>query len=161
MRRVLEFVSLAALAAIFVVTALAFYGPARLPDRIPTHFNVAGQADAWGSPHILLLFPAIAAAIYLLMSWVARHPSAFNYPVRLTPRNYQRLEDLALAMIAWLKAEVVGFFACIQWSAIHAARHPGHGLSLLLMPALLASVFGTIIGYVAAMFRTGRAPSRR
>jgi hypothetical protein len=157
MHRILEIVSLAALAALFAITALALYGPERLPGRIPTRFDALGRPEAWGSPRMLLLLPAVAAVIYLLMTWVARHPSAFNFPVRVTPRNRQRLENLALAMIAWLKAEVVCFFAWIQWSAIRAARHPGQGFSALLMPVLLAAVFATIIGHIAAMFSAARS----
>jgi Domain of unknown function (DUF1648) len=153
MRKILEAVSLAALAVMLVVTALAFFGPARLPARIPTHFNALGQPDNWGSPRMFLLFPAIAAAIYLMMTWVSRYPSAFNYPVRVTPRNRERLQGLALGMIAWLKAEVVSFLAWIQGSAIRAAHHPGQGFSPLLMPVLLVAVFATIIVHVGAMFR--------
>jgi hypothetical protein len=160
MRKILEAVSLAALALMLAVTAMAFYGPAHLPVRIPTHFNLLGQPDNWGSSRMLLLFPAIAAAIYLMMTWVSRYPSAFNFPVRVTPRNRERLEALALGMIAWLKAEVVTFLAWIQGSAIRAAHHPGQGFSPLLMPALLAAVFATIIVHIGAMFMAGRAPSR-
>lgn len=156
MRKILEILSLAALAVLITDTALALYGPERLPARIPTHFSVLGQPDGWGSPRMLLLFPVVAAAIYLLMTWVSRYPSAFNYPVRVTPRNRERLQGLALDMIAWLKAETLVFFAWMQVSAINAARHPGQGFSPLLMPALLVAVFATIIGHVTAMFRAAR-----
>jgi uncharacterized membrane protein len=161
MRRLLELVSLAALAVMLVATVLAFYGPAPLPARIPTHFNLAGRPDAWGSPHMLLALPVIAAAIYVLMTLVARYPAAFNYPVRVTAQNRQRLQDLALGMIAWLKAEVVSFIAWVQWSAIRAARQPGQRISAAVMPMLLVGVFATIVVYIAAMFRAGRAGTRR
>jgi uncharacterized membrane protein len=161
MRRLLELVSLAALAVMLAVTILAFYGPAPLPPRIPTHFNLAGHPDGWGSPHMLMALPLIAAAIYILMTLVARYPEAFNYPVRVTTQNRQRLQDLALGMIAWLKAEVVSFIAWVQVSAIRAARHPDQGFSAALMPMLLVAVFATIIVYIAAMFRAGRAGARR
>ena len=157
----MEILSLAALAVILVVTALAFYGPERLPAIIPTHFNAAGQPDGWGSPRTLLLFPVIGAGLYLLMTWVARHPSAFNFPVRVTPRNRQQLEALALSMIAWLKAEVLCILAAVQWSAIRAISHPQPGLTLVVMPILLVVVFATIIGHIAAIFRAARAASHR
>jgi uncharacterized membrane protein len=160
MRRIPEILSVAALAAIFAVAALALYGPERLPARIPTHFNAAGQPDGWGSPHTLLLFPAIGAALYLLMTWVARHPAAFNFPVRVTPRNRQRLESLALAMIAWLKTEVLCVFAWVEWGAIRAARHLEQGFFPRLMPILIALVFATIIGHVVAIFHVARSTAR-
>src|SRR5215471_4443663 len=110
MRKVLEIVSLAVLAAMLMATALALFGPTRLPDRIPTHFDLLGQPDRWGPPRILLVFPVIAAALYLFMTWVSRHPAAFSFPVRSTPRNRRQLEELTLSMIAWLKTEVVCLF---------------------------------------------------
>ncbi len=157
MRRTPEILSLVALAAIFVVTGLALYGPNRLPALIPTHFGAAAQPDGWGSPHTLLLFPAIAAILYLLMTWVARHPSSFNFPMRVTPRNRQQLETVALNMIAWLKVEVTCIFAWVEWGAIRAARHPEQRFSPLLMPIFIALVFATVIGHVVAMFRAARA----
>lgn len=161
MRRVLEIVSLAALVLLVYIAVSAFYGAHRLPDRIPTHFNAAGQANGWGSPRVLLIFPGFAVAVYLLMSLVSRFPAAFNFPVRVTPFNRKRLEELALNMIAWLKAEVVVFFAWITWSAIGAARSPDHRLSPLLMPALLVAVFVTCAAHTVAIFSAGASTRPR
>lgn len=161
MRKALEIVSLVALVLLIFITIGAFYGPARLPDRIPVHFNAAGQADGWGSPALLLVFPGFAVVIYLLMSLVSRFPAAFNFPVRVTPLNRPRLEELALNMIAWLKAEVVVLFTCIAWSAIRAARSPDQHLSTVLMPALLVAVFATCIVHIVAMFKAARTAEQR
>jgi uncharacterized membrane protein len=160
MRKILESVGLAALALLAWITLRALRGPARLPARIPTHFDLAGHPDAWGSPAMLLLLPAVAAAVYLLISVVARLPGAFNYPVRVTAQNRPRLEALALAMITWLKAELACLFAAIQWFSIQAARDPRRGLPANIMPAILVVVFATIAWYTCAMFRVGRNPAR-
>jgi hypothetical protein len=159
MRRILEIVSVAALGYLLGETTRALYGPSPLTGPLPTHFNLAGRPDGWGSAHVLWLFPAIAAALYLLMTWVARYPRAFNFPVRVTPRNRPRLEELALSMTVWLKAELVSFFALIQWTLIRAARNPGRHFSAVPMPAFLALVFLTIGLHFAAIVRVGRAPS--
>jgi hypothetical protein len=159
MRRILEILTLAALAVLIAETLQALYGSAPLSGRIPTHFNAAGSPDAWGSAHMLWLLPALSVTLYLLMTWVARHPAAFNYPVRITPSNHQRLQAIALSMTAWVKVELVTFFALIQWTLIRAARHPGRGLSALSMPLLLGVVFLTIALHFAAIFRAGRARS--
>ena len=159
MRRSLELLSLAALAFLAGATVAAFSGSVPLPARIPIHFNAAGTPDGWGSARMLWLLPAVSTALYLLMTWVSRYPEAFNYPVRVTPRNQEQLQQLALGMIAWLKAELLCVFAWIQWSVIRASRQPSQRLSPLLMPLLLAVVFATLGVYVAAMFRAGRKPS--
>jgi hypothetical protein len=157
--RILEALSLAALAVLVAETALALFGSAPLPARVPTHFNAVGSPDAWGSAAALWLLPAIAVTLYLLMTWVARHPAAFNYPARVTPINRQRLEGVALSMIAWLKAELLSFFALIQWTIVRAARHPDRAISPVPMPLLLALVFLTVGIHLVAIFRAGRMPS--
>src|ERR1700744_481217 len=141
MRRILEVIGLAALALLLEETLRALYGADPLRGLIPTHFTIAGQPDAWGSPHMLWLIPGIACVLYLLMTWVSRHPGAFNFPVRVTPFNRGRLEVLALSMIAWLQVDVVCFFALLQWSIIRAARNPGRGFDALPMPAFLGVIF--------------------
>jgi hypothetical protein len=125
-----------------------------LPNRIPTHFDAVGQPTGWGTPRMLLAVPIVACALYLLMTWVARYPSAFNYPVRVTPANQQRLQELAVGMIAWLKAEMIWLMACIQMVTVRAARLGWGGLPVWLMPLALGVVFGTIIGHVVAMRRS-------
>jgi hypothetical protein len=110
---------------------------------------------------MLLVFPAFAVVLYLLMSLVARFPSAFNFPVRVTPYNRQRLEALALNMIAWLKAEMVVLFMWIEWSAIRAARSPDHQFSPLLMPVALVAIFTTCIAHIIAMFRAAPSAPQR
>lgn len=155
MRKALDIVSLIAIAVLAWVTADVFAGPDRLPARVPTHFSLSGQPDGWGSPLLLLFLPVTACLLYLLMTLVAHYPGSFNYPVRVTRANLGRLQTLALQMIGWLKAEVVWLLACIQVSAVHAARtgHSG-GISAWLMPTALGVVFGTILGYVVAMRRS-------
>jgi len=158
MRKVLEALGLSALAWMAFITVRALYGPERLPSRIPTHFDLAGHANGWGSPAMLLALPGVALAVFLLMSWVAHSPQAFNYPVRVTPANRARLETLAVGMIVWIKAELACLFAWIQWDSVGAARHPHHGFPATAMPAALVAIFATIGWHVVGMFRA--APTR-
>ena len=147
MRKILESVSLAALVLLVVMTVDALKGPHPLPERIPTDFNGAGEATGYGSSKALLGLPIGAAALYLLMTLVARQPGSFNFPARVTATNRPRLEALALQMVSWLKAEVICLFAWIQRFAIESARS-GHGaLPPAFMPVTLGVVFGTIFIY--------------
>lgn len=156
MRRILEIISLAGMLLMVWMTGETLYGPGRLPARIPIHFDVAGNPNAWGSRWTLLGIPVTALLIYVLMTVVARYPAAFNFPVRVTPATRPRLEALALQMISWLKTEVVCLFAWIQAVTIGVARHGHGGLSPFFMPVVLAAVFVTVVSYVIAMRRVGR-----
>lgn len=157
LRPVLFGAALASLAALAAGTANALYGANRLRGPIPAHFNLAGKADAWGSPQSLWVLPAIALFIFLLMTFVARFPAAFNFPVRVTPANRAQLETVALGMIAWLRLEVVLLFALIQRAIIRSAEQGRNSLPSWLLPVCLVFIFGTIALHAVAMFRI---PSR-
>jgi uncharacterized membrane protein len=157
MRKNLEAISLGALALTIWITWQAFHGPHPLPTQIPTHFNAAGNPDGWGPPATLLMLPVIAAVIYLIITVIAQFPALFNYPVAVTEENRARLEALTLEMIAWLKAELVCFFAWIQWFLLQIIQQ-GHGrLSPVIVAVFLAAFMTTIAWYIAAIFRAGRA----
>jgi uncharacterized membrane protein len=160
MRKNLEAVSLGALVLLVWITFRAIYGPDRLPDRIPTHFDFAGQPNGWGSPAMLWLFPAVAVGIYLLITLVARFPETFNYPVQVTAENRPRLEALNLSLIAWLKAEILCLFAWIQWMIVVAARQGHNGLPPVLIPVCIVAIFATVGWHIVAMRRAARTASR-
>jgi uncharacterized membrane protein len=159
MRKNLEAICLGALGVMVWITYRAFHGSSPLPDRIPTHFDLAGNPDGWGSPRTLLLLPAVALGFYLVISIVALFPSAFNYPVRVTAENHARLEELALGMITWLKTELVCLFSWIQWAIIEAVRSGRGTLSPWIMPPVLLVIFGTVGWHIVGMFRASRPGS--
>ncbi len=157
MRISLEAISMMVLVWTGWITWHALHGAEQLPARVATHFDAAGNPNGWGEPSMLPLFPAVAVAIYLLMTLVAQFPASFNYPVEVTAENRPQLEALALDMIAWIKMEMVCLFAWIQWSTIEVARRGHGGLSPALLPVSIGVVFGTIGWFFAAMRRTARA----
>jgi len=106
-------------------------------------FDLAGHPNAYGPPQMLLILPAVALVLYLLITVVSRNPAVFNYPVRATPQNRQRLQELALNMIAFLKAETVILFALIQYQTIDSARNLQSTLPQSLM------LIGSYIGILA------------
>jgi uncharacterized membrane protein len=157
MRKAFEAVALVAIAILIAITWLALNGDNPLPGRIPTHFNAAGEPNAWGSPATLWLLPVVAAGLYLLISLVALFPAAFNFPVRVTPLNRPRLEALTLRMISCLKAELAGLFLTIQWMIIASVRGGRAGLSPLIVPLFLVAVFANLGWHLVAIFRASRA----
>ncbi len=44
-----------------------------LPDQVPTHFNISGEADDWSSKTALLWIPgAMCIGMYLLLLWIPK-----------------------------------------------------------------------------------------
>lgn len=159
MRKSLEVICLAVLAFIVWITYQALHGPNPLPEKIPTHFDAAGNPNGWGSSSALLLLPAMAVGLYLLITITAQFPAAFKFPVPVTAENRQRLEALTLRMIAWIKIELVCLFTWIQWFILSAVRQ-GHGtLSPVLVPLFLIAIFATVGWHIIAVFRAEQAGS--
>ncbi|HXR39949.1 MAG TPA: DUF1648 domain-containing protein [Terracidiphilus sp.] len=157
MRKTFEAISLGALAVLWWITWRALAGPGQLPGRIPTHFNAAGEPNAWGPPGALWLLPVAATGLYLFISLVALFPAAFNFPVRVTPVNRPLLEALTLQMIGCLKAELACLFLYIQWAILVSVRNGRASLSPLIVPLFLVAVFANIGWHMVAVFRAARA----
>jgi len=157
MRKSLEALGIVAFLLLAWITWAALYGPNRLPDRVPTHFDAAGNPNAWGSPMGMVILPVMAAGLYLLMSLVTRFPGAFHYPVRVTRLNIERLQSVTLDMIAWLKVELVCLFTLLQWAFIQAARTGSGRLFPMILPFFIVAIFGTVGWHFIAMFRAARS----
>ena len=156
LRRNLEVAAILGLAVLGWITWHALTGAVHLPDRIPMHFDVAGNVNGWASAGALWLLPGLALGLWLLMTLVARFPGSFNYPVQVTAQNQAALEALAQQMIAWIKAELVWMFCWMQGVTLQIARGHATRMPAGAMPVTLAVVFGTIGWHIWAMVRAAR-----
>lgn len=156
MRTPLKFAAFAALLATWALTAYTIYGPHPLPARIPTHFDLAGNPNGWGTPAMLWLLPIIATVVVASMSLVAHFPQSFNYPLRVTPATRPRLQAISLDMIAWLQLEIAGLMLWIQFAIIQAARSGHNSLPPLIVPGVILLVLGTIARHIQLMLIVGR-----
>jgi uncharacterized membrane protein len=157
MRKIAELLSLAALAALAFININVFYGPHPLPGRIPTHFDALGHVNGWGSPRTLLFFPVFAAVLYLFLTVIARFPALFNYPIKVTERNRAQLEQITLNLISWIKAEMLLFFAWMEFAMVQAVRSSEQSFKPYPVWVFVAILLATIIGHMMAVFRAAKA----
>jgi uncharacterized membrane protein len=158
MRKTLELVGLGMLAVLYWITWAAINGPDHLPDRVPTHFDISGNPNAWGSPRILLLLPIVATGVYLLITVLAILPATrINLPVRVTPVNLPFIQHQTRNMIGWIKAEMMCLFTYVQWSIIQAARSREFHMPPLMVPMFLVCVFGTVGAYLVIIVSGAKA----
>jgi uncharacterized membrane protein len=129
----------AALAASLVV----WYGfPDRLPDPLPTHWNVRGEPDAWVArdralPY-LLLPPAVMAGLLLLtfvLPWLS--PKQFDVD-RFRP-TYHFIMALLVALMGYVHAAILAGYL---WPGLDTVRLLVAGL--LLFFAVLGNVMGKV-----------------
>jgi hypothetical protein len=125
-----------------------------LPARVPIHFGVTGRPDRYGSKSVLLILPAVAVALTLLLTLVARFPQSFNYPVRVTPENAPRLYRQGRLLLAWLNVLVVWLFAAIEHQTVEIALGHAHAFSNGFVVLLVAVAVGVpfSIGVLAVVW---------
>lgn len=110
--RLLEVTSVLTLLVILTLCALFF---PELPDSIPVHFTMNGNADDWGDKRAFLAFPALSLVFYFLFSYLASFPEKFSFP------NGTDLEEkrvYTMAMLRWIKAEILLLLLYIEITII-------------------------------------------
>src|SRR5205814_5497884 len=94
----------ALIAGMFVLTALAW--PAA-PDRVPVHWNLAGEVDRYGGKFEgLLLLPLLALGSYVLLRFLPRlDPRQANYAAFAA--TYTLIRTAILALMALVQVAVL------------------------------------------------------
>ena len=158
MRKTIEVVGLGILAVLFWITYSALNGLEKLPNRIPTHFDISGQPNAWGPPGFLWFLPLVAIGLYLLMTVLGSiRFRRYNLPVAVTESNLPFIQEQTSVMVTWIKCEMLCLFAYLQWSIIQSARTSQFQLSPLLIPVFLVVIFSTVGWHLAAIIRGAKA----
>ena len=119
-----------------VLVSIGFYSAACLPDRIPSHWNAAGEIDGYSSKAFTLIFyPALALGMYLLMIFLPLlDPLRKNYIKFKTPYYFIRLV-------------LVAFFALLFFFSLAAGYGYQWNIKNLMIPAisLMIIAFGFIL----------------
>ncbi|MCH1626984.1 DUF1648 domain-containing protein [Fredinandcohnia quinoae] len=140
------------LSILIIIGAFAYIASIwrNLPDQVPSHFNAMGEPDDWSGKGMIFLLPVIGTVIFFSTFVVSRFPQLFNYPVKVTKENAERLYVISRKMLTIINFELVIFFAIGTWEIVEVA-HGGKGLGIWYLPVFLVVIFGTI-GYY--MYRT-------
>jgi len=146
-----------------VTLALALYSfllietnIARLPARIPTHFNGAGEANGWGSPDtlwLLLVVQVLICGLFLAVPLLGRRfPGSVNVGTQrlsdFTPAQQERIMPLFSDMMGYMSVLLGLLFSVLLRETIHAASSAHPHLSLWWeLGVFLAGTAATLIYY--------------
>ena len=105
----------------------------QLPDKIPSHWNIEGEIDAWASKNFgVFFFPGITLGLYLLMTFIPLiDPLRKNYPKFRIP-------------YFWFRTIFVLFFVSLYFYTLWVALGTKLNINYFVIPAL--SVLFILIG---------------
>jgi uncharacterized membrane protein len=139
-----------AILGIISLCVLAVVSYSSLPDSIPTHFNLKGQADDWGSKASIFILPGISLLLFTGITILNKFPHIFNYPVKVTGENALRLYTKSVRVVRILKALVVMLFLFIEWQVCRSAENAE--LPSWFFPAVL--IIPVLLPIVMTLFLT-------
>ena len=116
-----------ALLLIAAPLAYAAYVYPSLPDTIPTHFNISGEADAYGGKDSIFLGPGIMAVVGIFVFILLSNIKSFD------PKRYKADDDNLYKKFALF---TVAFLSMISFIIVFSASNHSITIGKLLLPAL-------------------------
>ncbi len=116
-----------ALLLIAAPLAYAAYVYPSLPDTIPTHFNISGEADAYGGKDSIFLGPGIMAVVGIFVFILLSNIKSFD------PKRYKADDDNLYKKFALF---TVAFLSMIGFIIVFSASNHSITIGKLLLPAL-------------------------
>lgn len=134
-----------------IIITLVFWS--HLPDRIPTHFNLAGQADSYGSKATVFFILPVMLFLYLVFTILVKFPHTYNYVVKISEKNAERQYRLATRLMRLIKNEIIAICTFIQISILTAVKSGTFNLGMTFVPIIIVIIFGTIGYYIVASIK--------
>lgn len=122
-----------------------------LPQQVAIHFNIAGEADNWGSKYVLLLIPVIVLFMTLAMEAVEKHPEWHNYPASKTKANEQAMYKISQRTMNLVKNAILLIFSLLQLEMIRSATTENTSIGAAFFVLLLTVVVAPLIWHFASM----------
>lgn len=148
--RLMEILATGMLLALWVIT---ISGYTRLPERIPSHFNAAGEADRFDHKATIFILPIVASFIFFGMTLLNRFPHMFNYPATITEQNAESMYRSATRLIRILKLVIVVVFLSIVLMVYKAVWDGSETIGPWFLPAMLVLIMGPTIFFIVKMMR--------
>lgn len=132
------------LIATAVLSAILLASYPLLPDLIPTHFNLAGEADGYGPSWTVFVIGGLHCALICATAWLSTRPQVLNFPVVVTQENSQLIFRESERMMVWVSASLL-----IAYVGTAISIWGGFGA-----PAFIAGILGLVLATIVGVKRT-------
>ncbi|MDQ0214446.1 putative membrane protein [Oikeobacillus pervagus] len=120
-----------------------------LPEKVPAHYNAAGEVDRWGSKWELIILPSVGLCTLLFMQVFEKFPEVHNYPKRFNESNAEQFYLHSRKMLNQLKNICLIIFALILFESVTIALGWSGGFGIWFIPiVILGTGIPIILGIV-------------
>lgn len=147
----IEIIAIIGLVSLFLLP-IYFYND--LPLQYPKHFNVMGEVDAYGERKIIWLLPVVGLFLYIGLTFLAKVPFIYNYPVKVTSENAERLYTLGVRTIRILKVIVVLSLAFLNYKSIAIALNHTTEIGKFYLPVFLIVIVTYLVTMIYKMIKS-------
>ena len=132
---------LTALALLILNCVLSIWAYLELPDIVPTHFNLAGTPDDFGSSRSIFISPALALLFYGVLSLLAG---------RYAESENERIRSLRGSILSFLRPALMLVFLLVTVLTFITAENIGGrlvrlGICVLLVALPVSIAIGAIV----------------
>lgn len=139
------------MAAVILGFAVVSFYYGDLPDQVPLHFGLSGNADSYGPKALLWILPVINLGLFYLLGLSAKTSyKLFNYPVKITEENAAIQHRIALDLVAIMRLLCCLMIAYLVYAIVWAARSGGSSINMWVLGGFLLAIFGSIIYFTRA-----------
>lgn len=118
----------------------------QIPEKVPVHYNFAGEADSMTGKGTLILIPVMNWLMYLGISALEHFPQVWNTGVEVTAQNRERVYRVLYHMIVSMKLSLVLIFSFMTvW-------HKNYMPSWFFTAAMLLT-FGPMLFFLIQLWR--------
>ena len=119
-----------------------------IPDKLPMHYNFAGEIDRWGGKGEILFLVVMVWILYLMISLVEHFPSIWNTGVQVTSENRARVYRTLKYIVKTLKLVMTLIFTFLIFNTV-----AGTPLPRWFTPAYLILIIGNFAFWLIRLFR--------
>lgn len=136
--RIVSYLTLAVLMGKIIFMVIYWH---KIPDIIPIHYDLFGNINGWGSKYIVICIPIMSVFIYILMTFVEKHPRLWNTGITINEKNKIAVYRNLLHLLCTSKLIVVSFFTYLTFHTIFIWRFPQWITFCFLIALVLNGVY--------------------
>ena len=152
--RILELVAAAMVVLLLILTGVLY---SKAPDTVPSHFNLAMEADAWSGKGVYWVLAVIMLVGMAICASAAYNRKMVNLPIRLKPEVFYR----QIGLISRMCRVMTLVFALIWLAVLLAMSASFIGLpadvTVVLIPMVVVLMLGVVLFYTLKIWWIGRA----